>query len=125
MQLPTIFLHSNWGFSLSYFLIRSKSIFFVFTTHKMTRLIAFSFALVLVLICLSQGLEARKLLTSMGKNKGSSQEPSLVLLLSSLRKGSILPSSPSDEKLFKHQNGNDIRIHRRSMESVPSPGVGN
>ncbi|CAI9784265.1 unnamed protein product [Fraxinus pennsylvanica] len=89
----------------------------------MARYARFSLILIVVLICFTQSLEARKFL----EDKISTLEESSVM--SALPKGTIPPSSPSERgnvvanggKLFGVQPGHVDR----SLVSIPSPGIGN
>ena len=89
----------------------------------MVRLNALSIALLLVLICSFEALEARKVF-KMDKNEVYFHGGNLIL--SSLPKGSIPPSSPSkggdadivDDNPFANP------MDGRNLQSVPAPGVG-
>lgn len=80
-------------------------------------------ALILVLvICLSKGLEARKVLSM--EDKKARQEPNVVLF-TSLHAIPPPTALPSDEKrLSVSQIGNVVSIDRPHLISVPSPGAG-
>ncbi|PIN12118.1 hypothetical protein CDL12_15259 [Handroanthus impetiginosus] len=89
----------------------------------MVRLNALLFALLLVLICSFEALEARKVL-KMDKNEVYLHGGSLIL--SSLPKGSVPPSSPSKggDADIVDDNPFASRMDGRNLASVPAPDVG-
>ncbi|PIN12124.1 hypothetical protein CDL12_15264 [Handroanthus impetiginosus] len=89
----------------------------------MVRLNALSIALLLVLICSFEALEARKVL-KMDKYEVYLHRGSLIL--SSLPRGSVPPSSPSKGSDADIVNDNPFAspMDGRNLASAPAPGVG-
>ncbi|KAI5662361.1 hypothetical protein M9H77_21684 [Catharanthus roseus] len=79
--------------------------------------------LVLILICLTQSFEARKLKLGFQKTEVSSLKGISVLV--DLPKGSVSFSTPSNKGHANEIHFSHLPAHvDRSLESVPSPGIG-
>ncbi|KAK4728029.1 hypothetical protein R3W88_032946 [Solanum pinnatisectum] len=82
-------------------------------------------SLLLLVISYAPGFEARtKLLKNMEDKKIVPSHIDASILMNSLQKGNVPPSSPSDKGHAELVNVKHFNVDH-NIESVPSPGIGN